>query len=181
MLCGLQFIQPQAHLRLTLEFELQKINQTTYQFIKIFHKFLLGVTRWLCCSVLHSLFVSLQSYCTRNPSTRALYCNITSWFPIALDEIRTRRILREKADCEQSSLLGSGQIFERTNLLSMQPVRSNPFTWNLTIYVTDCISFCCSKICTVPRVCCKRKADHDQSVQVFVRSKICLSNRENEV
>ena len=27
---------------------------------------------------------------------------ITSWFGIALDEIRTRRILREKADCKQS-------------------------------------------------------------------------------
>ena len=26
----------------------------------------------------------------------------TSWFAIALDEIRTRRILREKADCKQS-------------------------------------------------------------------------------
>ena len=26
----------------------------------------------------------------------------TSWFAIALDEIRTRRILREKADCNQS-------------------------------------------------------------------------------
>ena len=30
------------------------------------------------------------------------YCNITSWFAIALAEIRTRRILREKADCKQS-------------------------------------------------------------------------------
>ena len=28
---------------------------------------------------------------------------ITSWFAIALDEIRTRRILREKTDCKQSS------------------------------------------------------------------------------
>ena len=28
---------------------------------------------------------------------------ITSWFAIALDEIRTRRILREKADCKQSN------------------------------------------------------------------------------
>ena len=27
---------------------------------------------------------------------------ITSWFAIALDEIRTRRFLREKADCKQS-------------------------------------------------------------------------------
>ena len=27
---------------------------------------------------------------------------ITSWFAIALDEIRTRRILREKADCKKS-------------------------------------------------------------------------------
>ena len=30
------------------------------------------------------------------------YCNITSWFAIALAEIRTRRILREKADCKKS-------------------------------------------------------------------------------
>ena len=30
---------------------------------------------------------------------------ITSWFAIALDEIRTRRIFREKADCKQSSAL----------------------------------------------------------------------------
>ena len=29
---------------------------------------------------------------------------ITSWFAIALDEIRTRRILREKEDCKQSKL-----------------------------------------------------------------------------
>ena len=31
------------------------------------------------------------------------YCNITSWFAIALAEIRTRRILREKADRKQSN------------------------------------------------------------------------------
>ena len=31
-----------------------------------------------------------------------LYWNITSWFAIALTEIRTRRILREKEDCKQS-------------------------------------------------------------------------------
>ena len=65
-------------------------------------------------------YFSLQSYCTRNLSTRAakpraarnegvslvwsqsLIVIITSWFAIALDEIRTRRILREKADCKQS-------------------------------------------------------------------------------
>ena len=37
--------------------------------------------------------------------TRASRLNpyiITSWFAIALDEIRTGRILREKADCKQS-------------------------------------------------------------------------------
>ena len=66
-------------------------------------------------------YFSLQSYCTRNLSTRAakpraarnegvslvwsqsLIVIITSWFAIALDEIRTRRILREKADCKQST------------------------------------------------------------------------------
>ena len=31
------------------------------------------------------------------------YCYITSWFAIALTEIRTRRILREKASCKQSN------------------------------------------------------------------------------
>ena len=63
-------------------------------------------------------YYSLQSYCTRNPSKRAAinegvssrrkvpisYCYITSWFAIALAEIRTRRIKREKADCKQSIL-----------------------------------------------------------------------------
>ena len=31
---------------------------------------------------------------------------MTSWFAIALDEIRTRRTLREKADCKQSTMRG---------------------------------------------------------------------------
>ena len=34
--------------------------------------------------------------------SQSLIVIITSWFAIALDEIRTRRILREKADCKQS-------------------------------------------------------------------------------
>ena len=75
---------------------------------------------------------SLQSYCTRNLSTRAakpraernegvspkrknkrpssflawsqsLIVIITSWFAIALDKVRTRQILREKEDCKQST------------------------------------------------------------------------------
>ena len=55
-------------------------------------------------------YFSLQSYYTRDPSARAVrgfvqitYCNLTSWFAIAVAEIRTRRILREKADCKQST------------------------------------------------------------------------------
>ena len=36
-----------------------------------------------------------------SPSSRL--GSITSWFAIALDEIRTIRILREKADCKQSN------------------------------------------------------------------------------
>ena len=32
------------------------------------------------------------------------YCNMKSWFAIALAEKRTRQILREQADCKQSSL-----------------------------------------------------------------------------
>ena len=61
-------------------------------------------------------YFSLQSYCTRNLTTRAaksraarnegvsqfLIVIITSWFAVALDEIRSRRILREKADCKES-------------------------------------------------------------------------------
>ena len=39
-------------------------------------------------------------------------CNITSWFAIALSEIRTRRILREKEDCKQSRL-NRGHLFCR--------------------------------------------------------------------
>ena len=37
---------------------------------------------------------------------REMYCYVitTSWFAIALDEIRTRRILREKAGCKRSTL-----------------------------------------------------------------------------
>ena len=45
-----------------------------------------------------------KSYCTRNLSTRAAKpwaVKITSWFAIGLDEIKTRRILREKADCKK--------------------------------------------------------------------------------
>ena len=54
-----------------------------------------------------SLFF-LRSYCTRNLSTRAakplaaMKRGLKSCFAIALHGIRTRRILREKADCEQS-------------------------------------------------------------------------------
>ena len=35
------------------------------------------------------------------PSRLVSIVIITSWFAIALDEIRTRRILREKTDCKQ--------------------------------------------------------------------------------
>ena len=35
-------------------------------------------------------------------SSQSLIVITTSWFAIALDEIRTRRILREKADCKRS-------------------------------------------------------------------------------
>ena len=35
---------------------------------------------------------------------------ITWWFAIALDEIRTRRILREKADCKQSTTPPNGEL-----------------------------------------------------------------------
>ena len=32
-----------------------------------------------------------------------IYCSIKSWFAIALAELRTRRILRQKADFKQSN------------------------------------------------------------------------------
>ena len=80
---------------------------------------------------------SLQNYYTRNLSTptekpgaarnegvrprrkkislsRLVSVIITSWFGIALDEIRTRRILREKADCKQSSC-GEGAAMHSLN------------------------------------------------------------------
>ena len=44
-----------------------------------------------------------QSREPRETRAQSLIVIITSWFAIALDEIRTRRILREKADCKQSS------------------------------------------------------------------------------
>ena len=43
----------------------------------------------------------IQSYCKNNVKQSTVI--ITSWFAIALDEIRTRQILREKADCKQSN------------------------------------------------------------------------------
>ena len=50
-------------------------------------------------------YCSLQSYCMRNLSRRAAKPRAArNDFAIALDEIRTRRILREKADCKQSKL-----------------------------------------------------------------------------
>ena len=43
--------------------------------------------------------VSIPSFLV---SSQSLIVIITSWFGIALDEVRTRRILREKAECKQS-------------------------------------------------------------------------------
>ena len=37
------------------------------------------------------------------PNIIISYCNVTSWFTVALVEIRTRRNLREKVDCKQST------------------------------------------------------------------------------
>ena len=58
-----------------------------------------------------------QSYCARNPSSRAeinegVSEGVASWFTIALAEIRTRRILKEKADSTQS-------IIEKEHLKSI--------------------------------------------------------------
>ena len=54
-------------------------------------------------------YLSLLSYYTRNLSTRAARPLVARKegvrFALALDEIRTGRILREKADCKQSSVL----------------------------------------------------------------------------
>ena len=40
---------------------------------------------------------------SRDKHDENIVSNITSWFAIALAAIRTRRILREKADCKQSN------------------------------------------------------------------------------
>ena len=40
---------------------------------------------------------------SREPRETRASVIVTSWFAVALDEIRTRRILREKADCKQST------------------------------------------------------------------------------
>ena len=65
-------------------------------------------------------YFSLKRYCTRAAinegvsqrrknngpsflvSSQSHYCNITSWFAIALAEVRTRQISKEKADWTQS-------------------------------------------------------------------------------
>ena len=44
-------------------------------------------------------------------SSQSLIVLITSWFAIALDEIRTRRILREKADWKQSMCCEANAYF----------------------------------------------------------------------
>ena len=47
---------------------------------------------------------------------------ITSWFAIALNEIRTRRILRDKADCKQSKLSEMSLTYIKNNKgLEMDP------------------------------------------------------------
>ena len=52
-------------------------------------------------SQLQSLII-LCNVTARETQAREQQSNITSWFATTLAEIRTRRILREKADCEQS-------------------------------------------------------------------------------
>ena len=52
-------------------------------------------------------YFSLQSYCTRSLSTQAARPLVVrnegvTWFAIALDDIRTDGLLREKADYKQS-------------------------------------------------------------------------------
>ena len=50
------------------------------------------------------LFTTVKAFYQRQiPSVTT--ATTTSWFAIALDEIRTRRILREKADCKQSTTI----------------------------------------------------------------------------
>ena len=50
------------------------------------------------------------------------YCNVTSWFAIALAEIRTGRILREKADSKQSRNIESKTLHPR--LIALGAVRT---------------------------------------------------------
>ena len=88
-------------------------------------------------------YFSLQSYCTRNLTTRAakpraarnegvsqsLIVIITSWFAVALDEIRSRRILREKTDCKESTGILFWEI--PTLLYTGSLKKSTPLGWNL--------------------------------------------------
>ena len=50
---------------------------------------------------------------------------IASWFAIALDEIRTKRILREKADCKQSKAEHSGRVYTSTRVSQKNKVIEN--------------------------------------------------------
>ena len=52
--------------------------------------------------------MSQQSVFSPLVLSQSLIVITTSWFAIALDEIRIRRILREKADCKQSIRVTAG-------------------------------------------------------------------------
>ena len=69
-------------------------------------------------------YFSLQGYCTRAEKPRAARNEDVWWFPIALDEIRTRRILREKADCKQSTC---GTKCLRVLIFAIFKIRKNKF------------------------------------------------------
>ena len=61
-------------------------------------------------------------------SLQFLIVIITSWFAIALDEVRTRQILREKADCKQS--ISQPALLQTTTLIGTRREK------------TDCGLFC---------------------------------------
>ena len=62
------------------------------------------LTNWLLCFWADGGFVYYKRVSSPSflVSSQSHIVITTSWFAIALDEIKTRRILREKADCKQS-------------------------------------------------------------------------------
>ena len=66
--------------------------------------------RLLRSGLAEGLFTTKESSVRLSHLVPIPYCYIMSWFAIALAEIRSRRILREKVDCMQSMYKTKGLI-----------------------------------------------------------------------